>query len=152
MGLWIQHALVLRFILPGMDSNTAALGFIVSRHRQWRIIGTGRTSPLHYLSSRHGWWVLRTSASGHSWPFMLRQFEIARSIRLRPYNALAFSAPIAVFVSVFLVYPLGQTRPTGRVVLRTSGLRSSVLHSPTRGGLYQLLVCGPVLSEWWAWH
>ena len=27
--------------------------------------------------------------------FMLRQFEIARSIRLRPYNALAFSAPIA---------------------------------------------------------
>ena len=31
--------------------------------------------------------------------FMLRQFEIARSIRLRPYNAL-----VAVFV-----YPLGQT-------------------------------------------
>ena len=41
--------------------------------------------------------------------FMLRQFEIARAIRLRPYNALAFSAPIAVFVSVFLVYPLGQS-------------------------------------------
>ena len=41
--------------------------------------------------------------------FMLRQFEIARSIRLRPYNALAFSAPIAVFVSVFIVYPLGQS-------------------------------------------
>ena len=41
--------------------------------------------------------------------FMLRQFEIAREIRLRPYNALAFSAPIAVFVSVFLVYPLGQS-------------------------------------------
>ena len=41
--------------------------------------------------------------------FMLRQFEISRSIRLRPYNALAFSAPISVFVSVFLVYPLGQS-------------------------------------------
>ena len=27
----------------------------------------------------------------------------------RPYNALAFSAPIAVFVSVFIVYPLGQS-------------------------------------------
>ena len=40
---------------------------------------------------------------------MLRQFEIARAIRLRPYNALAFSAPIAVFVSVFVVYPLGQS-------------------------------------------
>jgi len=35
--------------------------------------------------------------------FMLRQFEIARSVNLRPYNAIAFSAPIAVFVSVFLL-------------------------------------------------
>nr|YP_009183812.1 photosystem II protein D2 [Cyrtomium devexiscapulae]YP_009192026.1 photosystem II protein D2 [Cyrtomium falcatum]YP_009479775.1 photosystem II protein D2 [Cyrtomium fortunei]YP_009911237.1 photosystem II protein D2 [Polystichum tripteron]YP_010388461.1 photosystem II protein D2 [Polystichum yaanense]YP_010889572.1 photosystem II protein D2 [Cyrtomium caryotideum]YP_010889660.1 photosystem II protein D2 [Cyrtomium macrophyllum]UQK96969.1 photosystem II protein D2 [Polystichum sp. YZ-2022a] len=41
--------------------------------------------------------------------FMLRQFELARSVQLRPYNAIAFSAPIAVFVSVFLVYPLGQS-------------------------------------------
>ena len=35
--------------------------------------------------------------------------EIARSVNLRPYNAIAFSAPIAVFVSVFLIYPLGQS-------------------------------------------
>jgi photosystem II P680 reaction center D2 protein len=42
--------------------------------------------------------------------FILRQFEIARSVRLRPYNAIAFSAPISVFVSVFLIYPLGQSR------------------------------------------
>ena len=41
--------------------------------------------------------------------FILRQFEIARSVRLRPYNAIAFSAPISVFVSVFLIYPLGQS-------------------------------------------
>jgi photosystem II P680 reaction center D2 protein len=41
--------------------------------------------------------------------FMLRQFEIARSVQLRPYNAIAFSAPISVFVSVFLIYPLGQS-------------------------------------------
>jgi photosystem II P680 reaction center D2 protein len=41
--------------------------------------------------------------------FILRQFEIARSVRLRPYNAIAFSAPISVFVSVFLLYPLGQS-------------------------------------------
>jgi photosystem II P680 reaction center D2 protein len=39
--------------------------------------------------------------------FCLRQFEIARLV-IRPYNALAFSGPIAVFVSVFLLYPLGQ--------------------------------------------
>jgi photosystem II P680 reaction center D2 protein len=41
--------------------------------------------------------------------FMLRQFEIARLVGIRPYNALAFSGPIAVFVSVFLLYPLGQS-------------------------------------------
>ncbi|CAN6483137.1 unnamed protein product [Victoria cruziana] len=41
--------------------------------------------------------------------FMLRQFELARSIQLRPYNAITFSSPIAVFVSVFLIYPLGQS-------------------------------------------
>lgn len=40
--------------------------------------------------------------------FCLRQFEIARLVGIRPYNALAFSGPIAVFVSVFLIYPLGQ--------------------------------------------
>jgi photosystem II P680 reaction center D2 protein len=41
--------------------------------------------------------------------FMLRQFEIARAVQLRPYNAIAFSGPISVFVSVFLIYPLGQS-------------------------------------------
>ncbi|CAI0548381.1 unnamed protein product [Linum tenue] len=40
---------------------------------------------------------------------MLRQFELARSVQLRPYNAIAFSGPIAVFLSVFLIYPLGQS-------------------------------------------
>jgi len=41
--------------------------------------------------------------------FMLRQFEISRLVGIRPYNAIAFSGPIAVFVSVFLMYPLGQS-------------------------------------------
>ena len=41
--------------------------------------------------------------------FMLRQFEIARLVGIRPYNAIAFSGPIAVFTSVFLIYPLGQS-------------------------------------------
>merc|ERR1712113_806450 len=40
--------------------------------------------------------------------FCLRQFEIARLVGIRPYNAIAFSGPISVFVSVFLLYPLGQ--------------------------------------------
>ncbi|GKA86757.1 photosystem II D2 protein [Tanacetum coccineum] len=46
-------------------------------------------------------------AQGDFTSFMLRQFELARSVQLRPYNAIAFSGPIAVFVSVFLIYPLG---------------------------------------------
>ncbi|KAL5067346.1 hypothetical protein RYX36_018233 [Vicia faba] len=41
--------------------------------------------------------------------FMLRQFELARSVQLRPYNAIAFSDLIFVFVSIFLIYPLGQS-------------------------------------------
>jgi photosystem II P680 reaction center D2 protein len=32
--------------------------------------------------------------------FCLRQFEIARLVGIRPYNAIAFSGPM-VFVSVF---------------------------------------------------
>ncbi|MEO0768506.1 MAG: photosystem II D2 protein (photosystem q(a) protein) [Cyanobacteria bacterium J06649_4] len=41
--------------------------------------------------------------------FMLRQIEIARLVGIRPYNAIAFSAPIAVFCATFLIYPLGQS-------------------------------------------
>jgi len=40
--------------------------------------------------------------------FCLRQFEIARLVGIRPYNAIAFSGPISVFLTVFLIYPLGQ--------------------------------------------
>ena len=41
--------------------------------------------------------------------FCLRQFEIARLVNIRPYNGLAFTGPIAVYTSVFLIYPLGQS-------------------------------------------
>ncbi|MFS7898114.1 putative photosystem II [Helianthus anomalus] len=37
--------------------------------------------------------------------FMLCQFELARSVQLQPYNAIVFSSPIAIFVSIFLIYP-----------------------------------------------
>ena len=46
--------------------------------------------------------------------FMLRQFEISRLVGIRPYNAIAFSGPIAVFTSVFsstlLDSPVGSLR------------------------------------------
>ena len=41
--------------------------------------------------------------------FCLRQFEIARLVLIRPYNALAFSGVISVYTSVFLIYGLGQS-------------------------------------------
>jgi photosystem II P680 reaction center D2 protein len=40
--------------------------------------------------------------------FHVTSIQIARAVKIRPYNAIAFSGPIAVFVSVFLIYPLGQ--------------------------------------------
>ena len=39
--------------------------------------------------------------------FCLRQFEIASLVSIRPYNALAFTGPIIVYVSVFYRIPIG---------------------------------------------
>ena len=41
--------------------------------------------------------------------FCFRQFEIASLVSIRPYNALAFTGPIILYVSVFIIYPLGQS-------------------------------------------
>ena len=41
--------------------------------------------------------------------FSLRQFEIGTILHIRPYNALGFSGPIAVYTGVFFIYPLGQS-------------------------------------------
>jgi photosystem II P680 reaction center D2 protein len=38
--------------------------------------------------------------------FMLRQFEISRLVGIRPYNAIAFSGPIAVFVAAIFRFLL----------------------------------------------
>jgi photosystem II P680 reaction center D2 protein len=37
--------------------------------------------------------------------FMLRQFELARSVKVRTYNAIAFSAPIAVLNQLLRIKP-----------------------------------------------
>jgi photosystem II P680 reaction center D2 protein len=55
------------------------------------------------------WTFLALHGLGGLIAFSLRQFEIASLVLIRPYNALGFSGPIAVYVSVFLVYPLGQS-------------------------------------------
>jgi len=41
--------------------------------------------------------------------FCLRQYEISSIVGIRPYNALAYTGPIVLYTSVFLIYPLGQS-------------------------------------------
>jgi photosystem II P680 reaction center D2 protein len=41
--------------------------------------------------------------------FSLRQYEISRLVGIRPYNAIAFSGQISVYITVFIVYPLVKT-------------------------------------------
>lgn len=56
-----------------------------------------------------GLWTFIAFHAHWSHSISLRQFEIARLVLIIPYNALAFSGPIAVYTSVFLIYPLGQS-------------------------------------------
>ena len=55
--------------------------------------------------------------------FSLRQFEIARLVSIRPYNALAFTGPVVVFTSVFLADPLAQSSRLFGPNYDTHGLR-----------------------------
>ncbi|KAK6771532.1 hypothetical protein RDI58_031222 [Solanum bulbocastanum] len=87
---WYTHGLASSY-LEGCNFLTAA-------------VSTPANSLAHSLLLLWG-----PEAQGDFTRFMLRQFELARSVQLRPYNAIAFSGPIAVFVSVFLIYPLGQS-------------------------------------------
>ena len=41
--------------------------------------------------------------------FSLRQIEFSGLLSIRPYNALAFTGPISTYISVFLLYSLGQS-------------------------------------------
>jgi photosystem II P680 reaction center D2 protein len=65
--------------------------------------------------------------------FMLRQFELARLIGIRPYNAIAFSGPIAVFVSVFLIF-------------------SSILSDSPVGSLHRRLVLQRYLDSYYSYR
>lgn len=55
------------------------------------------------------WSFLAFHGLSGSISFCLRQFEISSIISIRPYNALAYTGPIVIYTSVFLVYPLGQS-------------------------------------------
>ncbi|KAI5016594.1 hypothetical protein ZWY2020_006445 [Hordeum vulgare] len=60
--------------------------------------------------------------------FMLHQLERARSVQLRPCNAISFSGLIAIFVSVFLSYPLGNMVAIFRFILFFQGFHDWTLN------------------------
>ena len=109
---WYTHGLASSY-LEGANFLTAAVSTPADAMGHsllllWGPEGSGRFRPLVPT-----WGTLGSFVALHGSfaliGFMLRQFELARLIGIRPYNAIAFSGPIAVFVSVFLIYPLGQS-------------------------------------------
>jgi photosystem II P680 reaction center D2 protein len=108
---WYTHGLATSF-LEGCNVLTAAVSTPANRigHSLLLLGGPEAKGDLTLWFQLGGLWTFIALHGAFALiGFMLRQFEIARSVRLRPYNAIAFSAPIAVFVSVFLIYPLGQS-------------------------------------------
>jgi len=108
---WYTHGLVTSY-LEGCNFITAAVStpaeslehsllFLWGPEANWDFTRWCQMGGLWSFTAFHGALGLMG--------FMLRQIEIARLVGLRPYNAIAFSAPIAVFVATFLIYPLGQS-------------------------------------------
>ena len=108
---WFTHGLASSY-LEGCNFISAAVSTPANCMGHSLLLLWGREGHLGLTP-----WVLM----GGLWPFLafhgtigiiafcLRQFEIARLVLIRPINALAFSGPIAVYTSVFLIYPLGQS-------------------------------------------
>ena len=108
---WYTHGLVSSY-LEGCNFLTAAVStpaesmghsllLLWGPEANWDFVRWCQIGGLWNFTAFHG--VLGLMG------FMLRQIEVARLVGLRPYNAIAFSAPIAVFVATFLMYPLGQS-------------------------------------------
>jgi photosystem II P680 reaction center D2 protein len=108
---WYTHGLATSY-LEGCNVLTAAVStpadslghsllFLWGPEAQWNFTRWCQLGGLWTFTALHGIFALMG--------FCLRQIEIARLVGIRPYNALAFSAPIAVYVATFLIYPLGQS-------------------------------------------
>jgi len=67
-----------------------------------------QSAAVRWVQSGGLWTFIALHGSAGLIGFCLRQFEIASLVGIRPYNAIAFSGPIIVFFTVFIVYPLGQ--------------------------------------------
>jgi photosystem II P680 reaction center D2 protein len=107
---WYTHGLASSF-LEGCNFLTAAVSTPANSmgHSLLLLWGPEAQGDLTRWFQIGGLWTfIALHGSFGTIGFCLRQFEIARLVGIRPYNAIAFSGPIAVYITVFLVYPLGQ--------------------------------------------
>jgi len=108
---WLTHGLASSY-MEGCNFLTAAVSTPANSMGHSLLLLWGPESQGYFTR-----WVLM----GSLWTFItlhsifavigfcLRQFEIASLVNIRPYNALAFTGPIILYVSVFIIYPLGQS-------------------------------------------
>jgi len=108
---WFTHGLATSYI-EGCNLLTAAVSTPANcmGHSAFVLWGREAHGVLQFWCWMGGLWVF-ISAHGAFGAlfFCLRQLEIARLVRIRPYNALAFLGPLMVFWTVFVVYPAGQS-------------------------------------------
>ena len=101
---WYTHGLASSY-LEGCNFLTAAVSTPANSMGHSLFIMGSRSTRRFYRWIQIGglWTFIALHGSFGLIGFCLRQFEIARLVGIRPYNAIAFSGPIAVFVSVFLL-------------------------------------------------
>ena len=108
---WFTHGLASSYI-EGCNFLTAAVSTPANcmGHSLLFLWGREAHGSVHNWLLMGGLWVF-ISAHGVAGAifFSLRQLEIAKLVRIRPYNAVAFLGPLIVFCTVFLVYPAGQS-------------------------------------------
>lgn len=107
---WYTHGLASSYA-EGANVFTAAVSspagcvghsllLLWGREARGSLVGWLLVGGLWAFAALHG--LLSLAGPG------LRQLEVARLVLLRPYNALAFFAPLTAYASAFLAYPAGQ--------------------------------------------
>jgi len=108
---WFTHGLASSY-LEGCNFITAAVSTPANciGHSLLLLWGSECNSSIRSWFSVGGLWTfIAFHGTVGIISFSLRQYEIANLVSIRPYNAIAFSGPISVYISVFLIYPLGQS-------------------------------------------
>ncbi|KAH0850328.1 LOW QUALITY PROTEIN: hypothetical protein HID58_095637, partial [Brassica napus] len=123
---WYTHGLASSY-LEGCNFLTAAVSTPANSLAAFFVVTVGTRRFYSLVSIRRSVAFVALHGAFALIGFMLRQFELARSVQLRPYKAIAFSGPIAVFVSVFLIYPLGQSGGSLRLVLGVAAIFRFIL-------------------------